>query len=288
MKINEEKFNSADSVEVALSQLQRQGHLLISVGKKLLHKDASATAAVLGFMMPAVADSCGSLWFLVPNHRFRDAFVTGRTLYLTVLNACFICALGPKSAERALRHASQKAYRDLDRELKINNWRFAIRASSKPEADSDPRLKAAIGEFTWPKGREITQWTPESVTHQLEKIDSKYGGNAAKKLGLSMIMVYRHASEVAHGTLFGALWSVGLTTSKASSISEAAVNSMREKHQISSLVGLLFCLNVSVSTLLNIVSREFPSCLSLYQESDALFQKLNVALGLREEEKPTT
>lgn len=283
----EEKFKSAESLEIALSHLQRQGHLLISAGKKLLYKDAPVTAAVLGFMMPAIADSCGSLWFLVPNRRFRDAFVTGRTVYLTALNACFICTLGPKAAERALRHASQKAYRDLDRELKLNNLRFAFRASSKPEADSNPQLKAAIAEFTWPKGREITQWTPESVTQQLEKIGSKYGDNVAGKLGLSMMMIYRHASEVAHGTLFGAMWAVGITTGKPSSMSEAEVSRMTEEHQTPSLVGLLYFLNLSISTLLKIVAKEFPSCLSLYRESDALYKELHAALGLQEEEKPT-
>ncbi|MDO8432405.1 MAG: hypothetical protein Q7S58_08365 [Candidatus Binatus sp.] len=285
MNTEEKKLTPAESVSVALSYLQKQGHLLVRLGNELVDKDAPVTRAVLGFLMPAIADSCGSLSFLVPN-RFRDAFVTGRTVYLTILNACFICALGPKSAERALRHASQKAYRDLDRELKLNDQKIVIRASSKPKADSDPRLKAAIDEFTWPKGREITQWTPESPVQQLETIGSKYGENVAATLGLSMMMLYRHASEIAHGTLFGVMWSVGVTSSRPRSISEPDVNRMREDHWSSSLEGLLFCLNASIATLFKIVSIEFPSCIDLKQESDALYQGLMVALGLRKKGKP--
>lgn len=188
-----------------------------------------------------------------------------------------------------LRHLQdpEVAYRDLDRELKLNNWKFAHRASSKPDADINPQLKAAIDEFTWPKGEEITQWTQESVIQQLEKIGSKYGDSVAAKLGLAMMMVYRHASEVAHGTLFGALWTAGITTGRPSSISEAEVIRMRDEHQISSMVGLLYFLNLSVSTLLKIAAKDFPSCLSLYQESDALYQELHTALGLREEEETT-
>lgn len=287
MATQEEGLALADSIRVALSYLQQQGHLLVRLGKELPREDAPVTASVVGLMMPAIADSCGSLALLVPNNRFRDAFVTGRTIYLTVLNACFICALGPKSAERALRHASQKAYRDLDRELKLNNWRLVLQASFKPEGDSDSPLKAALSEFTGAKGQEITQWTPESVIQQLEKVDSTYGGNVAAMLGLSMMMVYRHASEVAHGTVFGVMWAIGATSDKPKSISETELNRIRENHWSSSLTGLLFCLNASISSLFKIVTKEFPWCLSLYQESDVLFQEMMVSLGLRSKVTPT-
>jgi len=266
------KPGSAESIQRNLSCLQKQGHLLVRLGNELADEKEALASSVLSLMMPAIADSCGSLAFLIPNHRFRDAFVTGRTIYLTILNGCFICSQGNQRAERALRHASQKAYRDLRREFKLNDQTIVLGAMSMPDSDSDPRLSAALREYTGRKGREITQWTPESVADQLGKIDSKYGGKVGAMLALAMMVIYRHASEVAHGTLFGVLWSIGATDKKASSIEEFTEN--RDRHWSSSLAMLLFSLNVSVWALFKIVAKEFPSRHPLYEESDVLLREL--------------
>jgi hypothetical protein len=98
-----------------------------------------------------------------------------------------------------------------------------------------------------------------------------------------MLMLYRHASGVAHGTLFGVMWSVGVTSRRPRSISISDVNKMREDHWSSSLKGILFVLNASIATLLKIVSKEFPSCIALELEFDALYRGLMVDLDVRKE-----
>lgn len=264
----------AESVKLGLSFLQKQGHLVVQLGKRLAEEPQNVCGPVLGLMMPAIGDSCGSLWFLIPNKRFRDAFVTGRTVFLTILNACFICSQGSGLAEKALRHAKQKAYRDLNRELRINARRIVLARSGRVRPDAD--LEAAIREFTGTKGQELQQWTSESVREQLEKIDAKYGGNVAAMLGVAMMSVYRHASEIAHGTLFGVLWSIGATEKIPRSETEAS--EVQQRHWQSALNALLFSLNAAMWCLFQIVSRDFPKLRDLADESDGLFRELRYKL----------
>lgn len=258
-----------ESVELGLSALQKQGHLVVRLGPRLAEETENLCGPVLGLLMPAIGDSCGSLQFLVPNKRFRDAFVTGRTLFLTILNACFICSQGSALADKALRHAKQKAHRDLNRELRINERRIVFGYSG--HVPTDPGLDAAIREFTR-KGREIPQWTSESERTKLEKIDAKYGGNLADMLGIAMMCVYRHASEVAHGTLFGVLWSIGATEKMPKSETEA--REIQQRHWQSELNTLLFSLNAALWCLFQIVSRDFPKLRDFADQSDALFGEL--------------
>jgi hypothetical protein len=268
------ELSAAESVKLGLSFPQKQGHLVVQLGKRVAEQPENVCGPVLGLMMPAIGDSCGSLWFLIPNNRFRDAFVTGRTIFLTILNACFICSQGSGLAEKALRHAKQKAYRDLNRELRINERKIVLAYSGNVSVDAD--LDAAIREFTGAKGQELPQWTSESVREQLEKIDAKYGGNLAAMLGLAMMSVYRHGSEIAHGTLFGILWSIGATQKMPKS--ETELSEIQQGHWQSALNGLLFSLNAALWCLFQIVSREFPTLRELADESDVLFRELRTAL----------
>src|SRR5690606_37509589 len=65
-----------------------------------------------------------------------------------------------------------------------------------------------LREFTSRSGREITAWTPENVHQRLEVIQRHFGEDTVRELAFGLLL-YRHASEIAHGTLYGALFSWG-------------------------------------------------------------------------------
>jgi hypothetical protein len=166
---------------------------------------------VLFPLLYSVVDSNRALSLLVSQGAMRSAYVVARVSFETIVNACFILTKGPEAAERARRHAQQKAFRDLDREFEISGQKFRLTCSAKDEQAVDPDLQASLAMFTNKKGREITQWTDENVKERIEEIGAKYGPRAAGGLNLALVAIYRHGSEIAHGSLFGALFSLGLT-----------------------------------------------------------------------------
>ncbi|MBV1838456.1 hypothetical protein KUA11_14725 [Acetobacter estunensis] len=65
-----------------------------------------------------------------------------------------------------------------------------------------------MDEFTSKSGREIASWTPENVYARLKVIYLQFGDSITRGLVFGMLL-YRHASEIAHGTLYGILYSWG-------------------------------------------------------------------------------
>jgi hypothetical protein len=78
-------------------------------------------------MMPlwlqGMTASAGTLTRLSDSAGFhtRDCFGIARTINETAINICYTLAMGDEVAERAERHAHQKAYRDLHRESAIGD-----------------------------------------------------------------------------------------------------------------------------------------------------------------------
>jgi uncharacterized protein DUF5677 len=268
--------DDGETLTVLTSFLDRQGQLVGRTVEQLLEDTDSldpgsrSLAFALTLLLVGVHESIGSIGLLASNNRARDAFVTGRTIYLTIVNACFIAAQGTESAERAFRHAQQKAYRDLNRNVSFGDKTFSLKFNQQIDLNSHPKLKAAIDEYTGRKGREIRLWTPEGLKEQLEEIDKKYGDHLSRFFGLAQLAIYRHASEIAHGTIFGVLWSMGAATPKPS---PASITELRQ-HKQADMNMLMFLLNPCVSNLVQIISIEFPSCELIRDESKRLLDEL--------------
>jgi hypothetical protein len=97
----------------------------------------------------------------------------------------------------------------MDRE--VGNTGIRIECSAKDQMAADPELQKDLAMFTWPKGREKTSWTELSVSERIEVVHRKHGPRASGGLEFALHAMYRHGSEIAHGSLFGALFSLGLT-----------------------------------------------------------------------------
>ena len=132
----------------------------------------------------------------------RDGYGIARSATELAVNICYIAAGGGEIARRAERHALQKSHRDLHRTGSVGGVAFELRRGNKPESDDVPGLVDALAEFTGRKGQEITDWTPLNISARIESI-SKVHPRAALALSGSTMAVYRHASEILHGTYFG-------------------------------------------------------------------------------------
>lgn len=189
--------------------LTSQRDILSSLQSRSKSRNESRSHSLMFPMLDAIEESTGTLLDLVRLRRLRDCYVIARVIYETSVNACFVLAAGDETAARAIRHVEQKSLRDLDRTFYIADEKMRLKWSGADEALNDPENQQLLQEFTSRKGREITTWTDENVPERLSVIHEKYG-RASRNLYWALLL-YRHASEIAHGSLFGVLFSWGAT-----------------------------------------------------------------------------
>lgn len=159
--------------------------------------------------LDSIAESAGSLRTLVNQLKLRDSYVIARVIYETSVNACFLLTDPEALSARASIHAKQKALRNLIRAIELaGDQIFEFKTPGAEELLGNPRHQEWLKEFTSKSGREITSWTPENVQQRLEAAYLKFGDEETRGLAFGLLL-YRHASEIAHGTLFGTLFSWG-------------------------------------------------------------------------------
>lgn len=155
-------------------------------------------------MSLAAGQSVGTILQYAPKRGIpvRDCFPVARSAVETFVNATYVLAGGEPLAEKAIRHAQQKLYRDLDRSVGRGEHKIHIAASSMPDIKGQAELKAALEEFTTARGRE-KNWTDDSVPMRIEKVGQILGVVPASGLLGAYALIYGDASEIIHGSLFG-------------------------------------------------------------------------------------
>lgn len=190
-------------------RVRSQLPLLWSLGHEA-HQSENDLHGLLFPMLDAVSGSIESLLILARKDRIREMYAVSRMAYETSLNICFILAKGPDAATRAKRHAEQKAIRDLRRSVQFGDEILHLTHSAADEVLSDPRNQALLAEFALKNGAEDRNWTPENINQRLKIVRDKFGRPDSAGFAWSQFL-YRHSSEMLHGTLFSALLAYGAT-----------------------------------------------------------------------------
>ena len=170
------------------------------------------TQRVLPAMLQALGSSSNTLFRLSdePGLHSRDCFSICRSIVELAVNVCYICAGGEATAERAEKHARQKAARDLDRESSVGGQTIRLRSSASQALRLPEELADSIDEFTARSGRE-KGWTDLSIDARCERVGEVLGTKVLTPLHWARFAVYRHSSEILHGTFFSAVFFMGLT-----------------------------------------------------------------------------
>ena len=173
------------------------------------------TQRVLPAMLQALGSSSNTLVSLSeePGLQSRDCFSVCRSIVELAVNVCYICAEGEAAAARAERHAEQKAVRDLDRESSVGGQTIRLRSAAREALRFPGELAESIDEFTARSGRE-KGWTDLSVDARCERVGQVLGDKVLTPLHWARFAVYRHSSEILHGTFFSAVFFLGLTDPK--------------------------------------------------------------------------
>ncbi len=171
---------------------------------------------VIGLMLISLGNSIMTLIALSnpPSLKSKDGLSVARSVVESSINICYILAGGSSIAERAIRHANQKMVRDLQREAKIRDFVMRLSFEPAPDLSDIDGLDEMIDEFTSNKGRE-KGWTDLSVDDRIAFVGEEFGSFVMGLLGIARFTIYRHSSEILHGTYFGALYSFGQTQPRA-------------------------------------------------------------------------
>lgn len=167
----------------------------------------------------------------------RDAFGVARAASELAVNVCYIGVAGTDAATKAERHALQKAYRDMSRSGTVGGISVRIERAQAPDPRNVAGLEAALAEFTGKKGQEISDWTPLNLSARIDEV-RKVHPNAALSLTGATTSIYRHSSDLLHGTYFGVVhfW----TGSGAPATSRAAFEERWEEHMLSVFTAAFF------------------------------------------------
>lgn len=183
--------------------------LSLRSAKELAQAADSRDLSGLFSYLDSVVESSESFRLLAYSQRLRDAYVIARVIYETSLNACFVLTNPPKLSDRAYTHARQKALRNVVRAIEVaGEIIFKVEMQGAKELLQHPEHRKLLDKFTTKSGREVASWTPENVPQRLEAVYQRFGPSDSRGLAFGLLL-YRHASEVAHGTLFGTLFSWG-------------------------------------------------------------------------------
>ncbi|MEO8109768.1 MAG: hypothetical protein ABI594_07055 [Ginsengibacter sp.] len=81
----------------------------------------SELTSVIGPILKLNLDTGKSIKLLAENNHLRDLIILSRPFIESIINVGFICAKGDEAIIKSKKYAYQKGYRDLFRELKLND-----------------------------------------------------------------------------------------------------------------------------------------------------------------------
>lgn len=203
-----------DLIQSQIRQVDECLHSLIlnRDGRRALPKGDNEVFNVIMTMIHMVGISGHSILKLTEqiDMGVRDAFPLARSIVEGVVNICFIMAEGVDAAQKASRHAEVKAFRDLKRTWEIAGMSLSVSHSAQLSPADVARLESMLPEFTTKRSSE-RDWTDKTLKQRLETVAQKFSSSTMTMLNASAFNIYRHASEIAHGTYFSACYFWGLT-----------------------------------------------------------------------------
>jgi uncharacterized protein YheU (UPF0270 family) len=239
-----------------------------------------ACVPVLALMLQALGSSSHTLVRLSdrPGLHTRDCYSVARSIVELAANICYVIASGPAAAERATRHARQKAFRDLTRESKVGGTVITLTFEGAPDPSVIEGLEEDIEEFSTRGGRE-KGWVDASIDDKIAAVE-KLSARGMATLHWARFAIYRHSSEVLHGTFFSALHFFGLTTASGG---PRSVEEMREALGQQHMLVLM-----SATLALSAVVQSFHAAYGFRaaQERDDRLMRALRAIPLFRENKP--
>jgi hypothetical protein len=145
------------------------------------------------------------------DEKIRDCLTICRSVVETSVNIAFIAAGGETAAEEARRHSLRRSYEDLDTSLNIGGFRMSYRSSGLSDPVRIAEMQRVLEEATINLESRRKAWTDLSMPKRLAVVIDKLGTQIGGLLAHAYFYVYRDASEIIHGSVYGCLLAEGAT-----------------------------------------------------------------------------
>ena len=161
------------------------------------------TRTVIGLVIPANL-SITNIRELIKTRGalVRDCLPIARGVIETLVNASFLMT-DTSLADQAWRHSQQKLLRKFDKKFGRGEFSIHVKYDAPDELKGISGIESAIQEFSTRKGQERA-WTELSVEQRIEAIGHRFGKEIAGGFLGAYAVIYSDASEVLHGSLYGA------------------------------------------------------------------------------------
>lgn len=246
-------------------------------------KGSNDLIKIVGPLLLFAKESLTSVTALYKKKCLKDCFILSRHYIETIINIGFICATKETSLKKSRSYSIQRSFRDKNRELKINSKLHKIIYGNEEflkKLGQNKIIKESLKEYTTNRGKEIKQWTKETIKEKIEIIDKKYGDYVSDLLTFAFFSIYKDSSEVIHGSYYGFLLISGLEDQSPASFKTADEFIQHiTKHQIDSMKLLFLLLSISIVSIIIILQKEFNldydinKCKELLKEHGAQIKK---------------
>ena len=217
--------------------------------------------SVIGPILKLNLDTGKSIKLLAENIHLRDLIILSRPFIESIINVGFICAKGDEAIIKSKKYAYQKGYRDLFRELKLNDIEIKNGLTSHKEFIDQHRpqnLVEALQEYTTKQGNEKASWTNETTKQKIEEISKQYGIWVNGLLTFAFFNIYRDVSEIIHGSYYGVLIMTGMQNKDITafkSSDEAAKYFTDHQFKLGTLI--VQQVSISIVAIIEILSQVF-------------------------------
>jgi hypothetical protein len=266
------KLGSKEYLRHYQEALLQHTFLFEKVNKELPNiKDSQSIA--FSMMAWPIIESCQSILILSEGKKLRDSMGLARMVLDLALNIGYFSVKGQSAIDKALKHAHQKSYRDLNRDFNIDDIQIFIGLKNLESVEMPEKLKEAIEEYTTENGKEERAWTGDNVFKKIKLIRQKHGKGVGTAYAMATFEIYRHSSEVLHGTMFGSMYALGITELRQNWPKD---DSGREKHVYTELSLLLNVLSLLTNAAMSIVLSHYPN-----EELEAEAKELSLNLQIK-------
>jgi hypothetical protein len=146
--------------------------------------------------------------------------------------------------------------------------RIEVSRYPKLDANKIEGLNEALAEFTSERGREKFEWTDKTVCARLS-IVSEIDGSIGRDLSMAYFVIYRVASQVLHGSFYGAVYFWNLENFESDKTNDRVLGH------------LLSCVSASMFAVFGMITafeRQYPS-IGKDHELIQLIHKLKKVIG---------
>lgn len=230
-------------------------------------------------LFSSIIEDSISLDILATNSRLNQCYIISRALLERVINFCYLLYSPEEEYESFVAYTKNKAARGLSRKIEIGGQKKVSLEFAGGEFELPQDYRDAVEKFTSENGREIPRWTKLNIEKRAIFLDEKSGRN----LLLHVLMIYGDASEALHGTLYGALFHLGIFSPGSIPKDQESL----DRNRRNTLSFLYFMGSAAIGVLLFCLKENRVELSEAYAKADALFKDAAEESGLAHEARKT-